>query len=301
MSTDQHPYQHTAAARGLARRLWQSLEVVHTPVYFSTEVADAGRAIGLSDRMMGYTAMRTAPFGVLPPEVVTAVLYGFSPRLVAYGVKAAWEVTTPDAVLDVMQTAVRSLLADLFAGLDDEVARAAELAREAALLHPILGRPLGAAWSSVPWGDDPHLVLWQAATRIRESRGDGHLAQLLAADLDGVGSHLTLAGDSQKLRERYSAVRGWTDPEWEAGVATLRARGILDGDGGLTEAGAALREHIEQATDDVSATPWQRLGVDAAHHLDAALRPLVERVAAAQIVPRLVTRRVLGNAHPERD
>lgn len=300
MATVEPSYQHAPDARELARRLWQSLEVVHTPVYFSSDVADACRTIGLRDRMMGYTAMRTAPLGVLPAEVVTAVLYGFSPRLVAYGVRAAWEATTPDAALEMTQAAATGLLTDLFAGLETEVARAAELAREVALLHPILGRPLGAAWSSVAWGDDPALVLWQAATRIRESRGDGHLAQLVAADLDGVGSHLTLAGDSQKLRERYSGMRGWTDPEWDAGVARLRDRGFLDDDGGLTDAGTALREHIEQATDDVSAAPWQLLGVDAAEQLDASLRPLVERVAAAQIVPRLVTRRVLGDAHPER-
>jgi len=293
-------YQHAADTRNLARRLWQSLEVIHTPVYFSSVVAEAARAIGLSDRMVSYTAMRTAPLGVLPPDVVTAVLYGFSPRLVAYGVQAAWEATTPAVVLDMTHTAATGLLTDLFEGLDAEVARAAEIAREAALLHPILGRPLGAAWASVPWGDDPCLVLWQAATRVRESRGDGHLAQLVAADLDGVGSHLTLSGDSQKLRERYSGLRGWTEPEWDAGATRLRARGILDDDGNLTDAGAALREHIEQATDDVSCEPWQSLGADMSGHLEASLRPLVERVAAADIVPRVLTRRVLGDAHPER-
>ena len=300
MTTADPSYQHSPEARALARSLWESLEVVHTPVYFSSAVADAGRAIGLSDRMMSYTAMRTAPLGVLPPEVVTAVLYGFSPQLVAYGVKAAWEATTPEVALEMTQTAATSLLTNLFDGLDAEVARAAELAREAALVHPILGRPLGAAWASVDWADDPCLVLWQAATRIRESRGDGHLAQLVAADLDGVGSHLTLAGDSQKLRERYSGLRGWSEPEWEAGAGRLRDRGILDGDGALTDAGLALREHIEQATDDLAAEPWQILGVAAAGHLEDSLRPLVERVAAAQIVPRLLTRRVLGDAHPER-
>lgn len=300
MSTAAPSYQHSPEARAVARGLWESLEVIHIPIYFSSAVADAGRAIGLSDRMMSYTAMRTAPLGVLPSEVVTAVLYGFSPQLVAYGVKAAWEVTTPEAALEMTQTAATSLLTGLFDGLDAELARAAELAREAALLHPILGRPLGAAWASVDWGDDPCLVLWQAATRIRESRGDGHLAQLVAADLDGVGSHLTLAGDSQKLRERYSGLRGWSEPEWDAGAGRLQDRGILDGDGALTDAGMALREHIEQATDDLAAEPWQSLGVDAAGHLEDSLRPLVERVAAAQIVPRVLTRRVLGDAHPER-
>ncbi len=296
--TIQENYQHDVEARALARRVWQSLEVVHTPVYFSADVAAASRAIGLRNRMMSYVAMRTAPLGTLPAEAVVAVLYGFAPRAVAMGVADAWDVVTPDQALDMTQTAMVELFAGLFEGRDAEVAQAAELAREAALFHPVIGRPLGAAWASVPWGQTSPLILWQAATRIRESRGGGHVAQLVAADLDGVASHLTVVGDRPKLRERLSALRGWTDPEWDAGVAALRHRGLLDDGGQLTEAGKALREHIEQATDDLAAAPWQSLGVGASEQLLAALRPLVERVAAAGILPRTITRGVLGEDDP---
>lgn len=284
------PYLHDEADRGRARRLWRLLEVVHTPVYFSKDVAQASKALGLENRMQGYCAMRTYPLGPVPTEVVTAVFYGFSPRAVAFGLPAAWRATTPDATAAMVTAAVRDLYGGWFEGLDDEVARAAELAREAALLHPTVGRPLAAAWASVSWDEDPVVALWQAATRIRESRGDGHVALLVAADIDGVGSHLTLKGDSTRLRERMTPLRGWTDAEWDAGVTTLQRRGLLADDGSLTDAGQELRVHLEAATDDLAAAPWVALGVAACERLAEALEPLVDRIVATEVLPGHFTR-----------
>lgn len=292
MSDVTSSYRHDDDARARARRLWRLLEVVHTPVYFAREVAEASRGLGLENRMQGYCAIRTFPLGPVPSEVVTAVLYGFAPRTVAIGVPGAWERTTPEAAGRMVHEAVRGLLGRLFDGLDDEVARAAELAREAALLHPSIGRPLAAAWASVPWDDDPSVMLWQAAARIRESRGGGHVALLVGAGIDGVGSHLTLAGDSSKLRERMSPVRGWTDAEWDAGAQRLRERGLLAADGSLTAAGAALRDHLEAATDDLAAEPWVALGVDATERLADGLGPLVGRIVAADVLPGYLTRQL---------
>lgn len=285
-------FHHDEAARALARRLWRLLEVVHTPMYFSEEVAAGCRELGLQNRMQGYCATRTFPLGVVPDAVVAAVFYGFAPRTMALGLPAAWEITTPQVAGQMTRETMGGLFARLFDGLDDEVARAAELAREAALLHPTIGRPLAAAWASQPWDDDPAVMLWQAAGRIRESRGDGHVALLVAADIDGVGSHLTLNGDSPELRERMGKLRGWTDPEWDAGVQRLRARGMLGDDGSLTAAGRALRDRIEAATDDLAAAPWQALGVDASERLAGALTPLVQPVVDAGILPRFITRRL---------
>lgn len=287
-TTDLH---HDEPARQRARRLWAHLEVVHTLPYFSREVAQACRDAGLANRMEGYCAMRAAPLGAASAELVTATFYGFAPRLVAAAIPAAWEAVTPERALELTHTAVAALLRELLVDLADEVARATELARQAALLHPTLGRPLGAAWATVPWHDDPVVALWQAATRIRESRGDGHIALLVASDLDGISSHLTLAGDSAKLRERMGPLRGWTDPEWDAGAERLRERGLLAADGTLTADGRALRERLEAATDDLAAAPWETLGQDAGDHLVAALTPMVDRIDAAGLLPSIVARR----------
>jgi hypothetical protein len=278
--------------RATARRLWARLEAVHTPVYFTPEVASAQRGLGLRGRMMGYAASRTAPLGPIGAEVGAAVLHGFAPRAVARALPEAWSIASPAEVLAATQAGLGRVFGPLLEGLEDEVALAAELAREAALLHPTDGRALAAAWSAVPWPEDPPLVLWLAATRIREARGDGHVACLVAAGLDGIESHLTLAGDSTKLRERLGPLRGWSEPEWDAAARRLVARGLLTDDGALTPAGSTLRDDLEQRTDALAAGPWVALGSAATERLRQALSPIVRRVAEAGIVPPIVTRRV---------
>jgi hypothetical protein len=243
------PLETTGEDRLAARRLWLHLECVHVPQYFSPQVAEAHLELGLELPWGGYTAGRIAPMGPVGPEVATATFYGFAPRLLAGALPAAWQAASPERVHEATVAAVGRTLAPVLEGLDAEVARAAELAREAAMLHPIVGRPLAAARSAAPWPDEPHLVLFEAATRLRESRGDGHVACLVAAGIDGCESHLTVAGDSDRLRAVLQPRRGWTDAEWDAAIARLRDRGILDDAGQLTAAGRRLRDEVEARTD----------------------------------------------------
>ncbi|MFW5933308.1 MAG: helix-turn-helix domain-containing protein, partial [Actinomycetota bacterium] len=138
MQSDNHPISlaEPAEQRAAARRLHGRLEGIHTLVYFAPEVHQAHREVGLKGRMMGYTAARTAPMGPIGPEVATALFYGFSPHVLARALPDAWGFASPQAVLDATQQALADLLAQLWRGLEAEVAEAAELAREAALLHP---------------------------------------------------------------------------------------------------------------------------------------------------------------------
>ena len=272
-----------------ARRLWGRLEAVHTLAYFAPQVHRAHADLGLADRLVGYVAARSAPFGPVGPEVVTAAFHGFAPQAIGHALPGAWEVATPEEVLAATDAALVEVLQELI-GDAPELVRAAELARQAALLHPILGRPLAAAWSSVPWAEEPALVLWQAATRMRESRGDGHVALLVEAELDGVEAHLTSRGDSPKLRQILGATRGIADPVWDAAADRLRSRGLLDEVGELTPAGRGLRTRIERRTDELAAPPWAALGAEPAAALLAALDPLVARILEAGIVPGVVAR-----------
>ncbi|TVR22043.1 MAG: hypothetical protein EA387_09320 [Nitriliruptor sp.] len=273
----------------MGRKLWGRLEAIHVLAYFAPAVLEAQARLGLGDRMVGYVAGRSAPMGPVGPELVTAAFFGFSPAMIGHALPAAWASATPEQVLEADQRALTDLLHDLI-GDADELPRAAELAREAALLQPVLGRPLAAAWSSVAWGDHPELVLWQAATRIRESRGDGHVALLVDAQLDGVEAHLTTRGDTPKLRAILGATRGISDAEWDAAAGRLRARGLLDAEGALTADGVALREHLERRTDELAAPAWAAFGTERSASLLTALDPLVARVLDAGIVPGVVAR-----------
>jgi hypothetical protein len=282
--------------RADARRLWLHLECVHVPQYFSPVVAQAHAALGLEHPAVSYTAGRAAPMGPVGPEVATAVFFGFSPRFIQRALPSAWAAVPPDEVHRVTVAAVGETLAPVLAGLDDEVRRAAELAREAALAHPLVGRPLAAARSSVAWPDEPHLVLFEAATRIRESRGDGHVATLVAAGIDGCESHLSVAGDGDKVRAVLQPRRGWSDAEWNAALGRLRDRGLLDDDGRPTEAGRHLRARIEDHTDALVVPAWRTFGADRAAQLLDALRPIAAALAATKLVPGVVTRQLERSA-----
>lgn len=284
----------TAAERETARTLWAHLECVHTLVYFAPAVHDVHDRLGLTSRPAAYTATRMLGAGPVTAGSAMAAMYGFSPTFVHAGLPAAWEVTTPVRLHEAVLHALDLTLAPLVAEVADDVRRAAELAREAAQLHPIVGRGLAASRAEVPWPDEPHLALWEAATRIREARGDGHHALAVAAGLDGCELHLTVTGDVPATRQVMLARRGWTEAEIDAAADRLRDRGLLDDDGALTDAGRSLRTVLEDGTDALAAPPWRSLGTDPTARLRADLGPIVARIVDAGVLPSVVTRRITG-------
>src|SRR6185437_13310990 len=101
--------------------------------------------------------------------------------------------------------------------------------------------------------------LWQAATLLREHRGDGHFAALAAADIDGCEA-VVLRCCLDLRREDMQPVRGWTDEAWDSAVSRLAARGWVGADGALTSAGREAPAAVEAATDRAASRPWARLG-----------------------------------------
>lgn len=262
--------------------IWQSLECVHAPVYFAPETVPVYSAAGsgLKGFWMGYFASRAAALGAVAPEVVTAAFYNFAPARVARSIPDAWDRCTPEDVLaarlDVADQALRRLLGELVEG--PEVAEAAELGRRAVEALPVAGRVLFAAHAALPVPEHPHLGLWWAATALREFRGDGHVAALVAAGVDGCEANvITVALGLAPTEQRLN--RGWSEDEWQDAEERLRERGVLAEDGTLTDAGRLERAAIEATTDRL-ARPV--LG-DA--RLAECLRPLARRIVGAGGVP----------------
>ena len=79
----------------LARRLFDRLEPVHAVTYFAPEARAALDGLGYQGLWMGYFAARSAPFGVVPAQVVTAAFYNFAPERVAKALPAAWGIASP--------------------------------------------------------------------------------------------------------------------------------------------------------------------------------------------------------------
>ncbi|MFF8280929.1 hypothetical protein ACF05T_33530 [Streptomyces lateritius] len=249
---------------GRVRQMWHLLEPLHALLYYAPEAFEEAAALGhdVEERWPGYFAWRAAPLGPAGAERVASAFYSFSPSMVARYVPEVWHTAPPaDALaarLRAVDRAYRSVLgATTVEG--PELAEAAALARRAAEAAPTAGRPLAAANAELPWADAPHLVLWQAATLLREHRGDGHVAALLAAGLDPVEALLSFAAVGAASEKTFES-RGWSAAEWGAARERLAARGLLAADGTVTEAGRALRAEVELCTDRLAATPWAAIG-----------------------------------------
>lgn len=272
-----------------AGRTARSLETLHALGYFAPEVDAEIAALGVRRGRAAYFASRAAPMGPVGAGTVTATFYNFHPGLVAHCVPACWETASPEAVtaarLRGIDAAYRRLLGD-DALAAPEISEAVELLRTAAAGSSPEGRPLYAAHADLDWPSEPHLALWHGLTLIREHRGDGHLAALLCAGLSGLEALITHSATGLGfLPAAARATRGWSEQEWDAGVAGLADRGLLHPDGTITDAGTSLRSSIEQATDEMGVAPWSTLGDAGADRVREICRPLAKTAAANGAFP----------------
>lgn len=146
------------------------------------------------------------------------------------------------------------------------------------------GRPLGAANAALPPSEDPLVRLWQSATVLREHRGDGHVAALVGAGLDGCEA-LVLRAGCDLDRTVLQPARGWTDAEWDAAVTRVAEMGLVSRDGSATDAGRTLVRQVEDLTDALAAPPWRRLGEHATDRLTELLAPIASAAAAGLPYP----------------
>lgn len=270
-----------------ARLAWKTLEPYHAMIYFAPEARASYRAIGLKRFWTGYFASRSAALGQVSTSVVAATFFNFHPQMVAQFLADVWRLTTPEQVLaarvQAADAALRRLLGDLVAS--EAVTEAAELAREAAEACPVAGRPLFAGYYALTWPEQPHLVLWHAATLLREFRGDGHVIALMSEGLDGCEAHLTLAATGTAPREVLQPNRGWSDEEWNAAQTRLIGRGVLDEAGRLTPSGSALRQRVEDLTDQLALLPWRALGETKLTRLLRLVEPLSTHIVRQKGIP----------------
>jgi hypothetical protein len=289
-------------AAATARRMWALFEPVHVISYFAPAARAAFEQVGLRGFWRGYFAGRAAPIGLTGAAPVAASFFSFAPGMVARAVPGVWDLIMPRDALAVREAGAVAALRSLLAMPDGAtvpapvVAAADQLAELTADLG-CAGRSLGAANAALPVPAESLARLWQAATVLREHRGGGHIAALVAADLDApealalrAGVDLTLDGGRSHVsaswgRDQMQPARGWTDEEWDAAVARLAGRGLLEPDGTATSAGVALHRDVEHATDVAAARPWAALRDSEVAALEGLLLPVARACAAVLPVP----------------
>lgn len=277
-----------ASAPTLARALWQYGEPIHAVTYFAPETRHATDQLGLKGGWMSYFGCRAAPLGAASAATVAAVFYNFHPHMVRRAIPDAWTYASPEALLEARLTAIEAALIRVLGEetlRSSAVVRAASLASTAVSECNMAGRPMGAANQGLSPPAEPHLLLWQALTTIREHRGDGHVDALVNAAISPSEAVVLQASTGRSPEDGLRSHRGWSDDEWTAAGALLVDRGWIDEQHRITPAGSKVRDEVESTTDRLAGPIVSALGVDGAEELVALLRPLAETVMVTGAVP----------------
>ncbi|MEV5908604.1 SCO6745 family protein [Streptomyces chartreusis] len=248
------------------RRCHNMLNSLHATSYFAPELGRELAALGITHPRAVNFAVRAAALGPVGAGAVTATFYNYKHELVARHVPAVWAIASPEDVLAARVRAVDSALRRLLgeeALASAEMTEAAQLALRATEACSRSARPLYSAHADLPVPEEPHLAYFHATTLLREHRGDGHLAVLMAAGLDGLEAVVTHTASGKGMTPKWIfSTRGWTQEDWDAASERLRGRGLLDAVGELTDQGTALRKEIESETDRLDRAPYEHLGAE---------------------------------------
>ncbi|WDZ87991.1 hypothetical protein PVK37_08560 [Micromonospora cathayae] len=256
--------------------MWTYYEPLHVVTYFHPRARAAFEAVGLRGYWRGYFAGRAAPLGATGPAPVVATFFSFAPAMVERALPAVWQLASPEEALRARLTGAVQALAELTYELPEEhLVEAADLLEAAAGAVEPGGRVLGAANAALALAEYPLARLWQAATTLREHRGDGHVAALVAAGLDPVETLAFKIADG--MAPIMLTGRGWTEEQWHAARDRLVGRGWLTPEGKPSEAGRAGFRAVEEATDAAAAHPWRALGAERVARLRELLDPLARR------------------------
>lgn len=264
-----------------ARRLGGALEPIAGQVYFSPECHASYEALGFGPspgefagvagpEFSAYFCSRGAPMGQVPGEVIACAFGVFNPEIVVPAVTAGWQKTDANTIRQARDDGSIAQLTRILGEKPDGIDRANELlARAAAVCRPE-GKALYSGLASLPMPGDPVGDMWRNADRLREYRGDAHIAAWTVAGFDATEICLLTEPYWGLPLRTYSRSRGWTDAQFDAAEARLVARGLLV-DGRFTDDGRAAREAVEVATDRMCKPLVDALGVDFAELLTIML------------------------------
>lgn len=240
----------------------------------------------------GYFAGRAAPLGQVGAGPVAAAFYNFAPAMVARAVPQCWDVIAPATLCRVRAIAAAEALSEVCSvPARSGLLAVLPLLRRAVAGCDTWGRVMAAAnralWPSISTalGTGGLAEAWQACTTLREHRGDGHVASLVAHGVTGIDSHLlavvTKGVPPAVLRDN----RGWREEDWDAAASTLASRGLLHPDGRATDAGRTLHAAVEEQTDRLATSPYADLSPAAVTDLYGALSACAREVASSGMLP----------------
>lgn len=269
----------------LARKMFDLVEPIGVIPYSAEEPNEAMFALGFTNYWDIYFAGRAAPLGSsVPAGVVHALFYNFGPGEVARHIPKVWSTTTPEAAIAARQQgcvkALRSILGDLVDTPDFN--RAVELLTKAATSAPLEGRPMYAALRALPLPEEPVARLFHAASLLREHRGDGHIAALMAEGIGGLEAHVLLALDLGIAAPTFGRIHHLPSALLTHLIEGMKARGLIEDEKTFTPAGRQVKNRVEKVTDDLAVVAYEVLEGAELDELITALEPLAQKLIIAQ-------------------
>jgi hypothetical protein len=263
-----------------ARRLRDALEPVATQSWWSRGVHERLDGSGL-DFFESYVWGRAAGLGEPSAAVVVATFGVFEPGMIGPIYDSGRRKLAREDVLAARAAGAAAGLAALLSA--EEAGALGDVLLAATATLDATARPLFAGLRGLPVPTDPHGRLWRGAELVREHRGDGHLAACVAAGLDPVSMNVLTELFTGYALGEYSSTRGYDAAAIARAADELGARGWV-ADGRLTEAGAAARRAIEDATDRTQAGLIANLG-DRVEAVIAQAEAVATKILAARVTP----------------
>jgi hypothetical protein len=212
--------------------------------------------------------------------------------MVAKAVPGCWDSVAPLTLCRVRAIAAGEALSEA-CGVParSDLVAALPLLRRAVAGCDVAGRIMAASnralWPTISTalGTGGLAEAWQACTTLREHRGDGHVAALLAHGIGGIDAHLLAVGTKGVPAAVLRDNRGWSEDDWAAATSRLASRGLLHIDGRATDAGRTLHAEVEERTDRLAAPPYADLSDAAVTDLYGALSACAREVVASGVLP----------------
>lgn len=277
-----------------ARTLAGLIEPLAGQVYFAPEChslyADLGFA-GSPGQFSGvampdgpaYFCSRGSVLGQVPGEVVAAAFGVFNPAVLVPAVNWGWTLTTAERIEQARTEGAIGQLTRVLGEAPEGIDSVAEMLRRGTDGLRPEGKPLFAGLSSQTVPPSALGAAWRHADRLREYRGDAHIAAWTSAGFDAVEIGLLTELYWGLPSKSYIRTRAWSDDELEDGLERLTGRGLV-GDRSLTEAGRRERDEVEAATDRQCRPIIESIGDDFPG-LEALLTPIAAAIREASAYP----------------
>jgi hypothetical protein len=255
-----------------ARTLAATIEPMTGQVYFSPECHERYEALGfggspttINDVAMpdgvAYFCSRGSSLGQVPGQVVAAAFGVFNPAVVTPLVAQGWTLTDATTISAARTAGATDQLRRVLGDRPDGIERATVLLTRASDGLRPEGRPLFAGLLGLGLPGDPIGDAWRLADRLREYRGDVHIAAWTGAGFDATEIGLLSELYWGLPMKSYVRSRAWSDADLDQAEARLVERGLV-ADGAFTDEGRAVREQIELHTDAMSRPIVDNLGDD---------------------------------------